>query len=117
MTHGILDEGISVAIANEIAITGTLGDELKAQFDTFPPDFRASMYHDLKAGRPLELDDIVGVIVRLGEKLGVPTPLTFAAYASLKPYANGTPGHADRGRSAPDVITLVPTKREAEITS
>ncbi len=39
----------------------------------------------------MELDDIIGVIVRLGEKLGVPTPLTFAAYASLKPYANGTP--------------------------
>ncbi len=49
------------------------------------------MYHDLEAGRTLELDDIVGVIVRLGEELGVPTPLTFAAYASLKPYADGTP--------------------------
>ena len=92
LTHGILDEGISVAIANKIAIPGTLADEFKAQFDTFPPDYRASMYHDLEAGRPLELDDIIGVIVRLGEKLGVPTPLTFAAYASLKPYANGNAG-------------------------
>ncbi len=91
LTHGILDEGIAVAIANEIAIPDTLGDEFKAIFDAFPPDYRASMYHDLEAGRPLELDDIVGVIVRLGEKLGVPTPLTFAAYASLKPYANGKP--------------------------
>ena len=94
LAHGILDEGIAVAIANQIAIPDTLGDEFKAQFDVFPPDFRASMYHDLANGRRMELDDIIGVIVRLGEKLGVPTPLTFAAYASLKPYANGTPAMA-----------------------
>ncbi|MCH8063586.1 MAG: 2-dehydropantoate 2-reductase [Chloroflexi bacterium] len=91
LTHGMLDEGIAVAIANEIAIPDTLGDEFKAIFDNFPPDYRASMYHDLANGRRMELDEIIGVIVRLGEKLGVPTPLTFAVYASLKPYANGTP--------------------------
>ncbi len=91
LAHGILDEGIAVAIANEIAIPDTFGDELKALMDSFPPDYRASMYHDLANGRRMELDDIIGVIVRLGEKAGVPTPLTFAAYASLKPYANGTP--------------------------
>ena len=91
LTYGILDEGIAVAIANEIAIPDTLGDEFKALFDTFPPNYRASMYQDLENGRRMELDDIIGVIVRLGEELGVPTPLTFAAYASLKPYANGKP--------------------------
>ena len=87
----MLDEGIAVAVANKIAIPDTLGDDFKAQFDTLPPGYRASMYHDLANGRRMELDDTVGVIVRLGEKVGVPTPLTFAAYASLKPYANGTP--------------------------
>ena len=91
LTHGILEEGIAVAIANKIAVPDTLGDDFKAQFDALPPAFRASMYHDLANGRRMELDDIIGVIVRLGEKLGVPTPLTFAAYASLKPYADGAP--------------------------
>ena len=91
MVHGILDEGIAVAIANEIAIPDTLGQEFKTLFDKLPPDYRASMYHDLAGGRRMELDDTIGVIVRLGEKLGVPTPLTFAAYASLKPYADGAP--------------------------
>ena len=56
-----------------------------------PPTHRASMYYDLEAGKPMELEDLVGVVVRLGEKYGVPTPLTFAMYAALKPYANGAP--------------------------
>ena len=91
MTRGFLVEGIAVARANAITIPDALVDEFMGIFDTLPPTFRASMYHDLANGRRMELDDIIGVVVRLGEKLGVPTPLTFAAYASLKPYANGTP--------------------------
>jgi len=49
------------------------------------------MYYDLEAGKPMELEDLVGVVVRLGKKHGVPTPLTFAMYAALKPYADGAP--------------------------
>lgn len=30
-------------------------------------------------------------MVRLGRELGVAVPLSFAMYAALKPYANGTP--------------------------
>ena len=56
-----------------------------------PPTHRSSMYHDFAAGGPIELEDLVGVIVRLGEKHGVPTPLNGAMYAALKPYANGAP--------------------------
>ena len=91
MTRGFLVEGIAVARANAITIPDTLVDEFMEIFESLPPTFRASMYYDLESGRRMELDDIVGVVVRLGEKLGVPTPLTFAAYASLKPYANGAP--------------------------
>ena len=52
---------------------------------------RPSMYYDLEVGKPLELEAMVGVVVRLGEKHEVSTPLTFAMYAALKPYVNGTP--------------------------
>ncbi len=50
-----------------------------------------SMLTDLLAGRRLELDYVNGALVRLGEKLGVPTPLNFAYYAALKPYLDGAP--------------------------
>lgn len=52
---------------------------------------RPSMYYDLEAGKPLELEAMVGMVVRLGEKHEVSTPLTFALYAALKPYVNGAP--------------------------
>jgi len=36
--------------------------------------FRTSMLQDAEAGRPLELDAIVGVVHELGRRLGMPTP-------------------------------------------
>jgi len=32
-----------------------------------------------------------GHAVRLGERQGIPTPMLFAVYAALKPYAGGPP--------------------------
>jgi 2-dehydropantoate 2-reductase len=33
------------------------------------------MYHDLKAGKKLEIDALNGAIVRLGNEKGVPVPV------------------------------------------
>ncbi|TIT74386.1 MAG: 2-dehydropantoate 2-reductase [Mesorhizobium sp.] len=40
------------------------------------PRARASMWDDLKRGRPTEIDELQGAILRLAEKTGVPVPLT-----------------------------------------
>jgi 2-dehydropantoate 2-reductase len=45
---------------------------------------KTSMLQDFEAGRPLELDAIVGGVVELADKLGVPVPATRAVYASVK---------------------------------
>jgi ketopantoate reductase len=45
----------------------------------------------LQAGKLLELEDMIGVVVCLGKQHDVSAPLTFAMYAALKPYINGTP--------------------------
>ncbi|HEV3063261.1 MAG TPA: 2-dehydropantoate 2-reductase [Vicinamibacterales bacterium] len=45
---------------------------------------RTSMLQDLEAGRPMELEAIVGAVVELGEKLGVAMPTTRAVYACAK---------------------------------
>ena len=50
-----------------------------------------SLYHDLAAGRRLELDALNGAVVRLGLECGVPTPLNFAVLAALAPYKHGAP--------------------------
>jgi 2-dehydropantoate 2-reductase len=39
------------------------------------PDARSSMWEDLTRGRPTEVDDLNGAIVRLSDEIGVPAPL------------------------------------------
>jgi 2-dehydropantoate 2-reductase len=55
------------------------------------PNMHSSMYFDILAGRRLEIDAASGTVVRLGRETGVPTPLNFAIYAALKPFAQGRP--------------------------
>jgi 2-dehydropantoate 2-reductase len=86
---GITEEACAVARAEGAALHPRLVESLKATASGVNPALRPSMYYDLEAGRRLELDDIVGVVVRRGARAGVPTPLTRTMYAALKPYAAG----------------------------
>jgi 2-dehydropantoate 2-reductase len=65
-----------------------LGDEVADDvlrfYRTQPPDSINSIYADRLAGRPVEIDARNGVIVRLGEKHGIPTPNNRMAVALLK---------------------------------
>jgi 2-dehydropantoate 2-reductase len=45
---------------------------------------KTSMLQDFEAGRPMELDAVVGGVIELGEKLGVSMPATQAVYACTK---------------------------------
>jgi 2-dehydropantoate 2-reductase len=47
-------------------------------------EHKTSMLQDLEAGRPLELEAIVGSVVELGERIGVPMPHTRSVYACTK---------------------------------
>jgi 2-dehydropantoate 2-reductase len=42
------------------------------------------MLQDLEMRRPLELDEVVGAVVELGQRAGVDTPVTRAVYACAK---------------------------------
>lgn len=91
LVRGIVSEVEAVAEAVGIEVGGSfIGDTMKA-VESLPYDHRPSMYADMMAGKRLELDDLIGTLVRLGRELSIPTPLSFAVYASLMPYANGTP--------------------------
>jgi 2-dehydropantoate 2-reductase len=45
---------------------------------------KTSMLQDYEAGRPMEIEAIVGAAVELGAQLGVPMPATHAVYACVK---------------------------------
>lgn len=55
-------------------------------------EHKTSMLQDLEAGRPLELEAVVGAVVELGERLGLPMPHTRTVYACAKLLAQGRDG-------------------------
>ena len=56
------------------------------------PEMRSSMLHDLERGSRLELPWLSGAVVRLGEELGVPTPVHRRIRDALAPLAEGRKG-------------------------
>ena len=47
-------------------------------------DIHTSMYDDWKAGRPTEIDELNGYIVKRGQEIGVPTPMNEMLTALIK---------------------------------
>ena len=47
-------------------------------------EHKTSMLQDLEAGRPLELEAVVGAVVELGARVGVPMPFTRTVYACTR---------------------------------
>lgn len=60
--------------------------------DAFPPEGTASMQRDIGAGRPSELDDQPGAVVRLGRASGVPVPVHELLLAILRPQEEAARG-------------------------
>ncbi len=55
------------------------------------PEMKASLQIDLESGNPLEIDDLLGAVVRKGRANGVPVPAGAALYATLYNFRNGPP--------------------------
>ena len=47
-------------------------------------DHKTSMFQDIMAGKPIEIESLVGSVIELGEKLGVNMPHTRTIYACTK---------------------------------
>jgi 2-dehydropantoate 2-reductase len=45
---------------------------------------KTSTLQDVEAGRPIEIDALIGAVIELGELTGTPTPSTSAVYALMK---------------------------------
>jgi len=91
LLRGTMAEVEAVAHAEEVAVSRGYADQAHGFMAHVEPWMRGSLYYDLTAGRRLELETLNGTVVRLGRRHGVPTPLNFAIYAALKPYADGPP--------------------------
>jgi 2-dehydropantoate 2-reductase len=91
LLKGTMEEVEAVARAEGANLPQGCVDQFMAFFASLAPSMRGSMYYDLAADRPLELDVLNGAVVRLAKEHGIPTPINFVIYAALKPYINGRP--------------------------
>jgi 2-dehydropantoate 2-reductase len=73
--RSIVRECIAVGRAEGATLADTVPDEIVAGARRAPPDAENSMVADRRAGRPMEIDARNGVIVRLGAKHDIATPM------------------------------------------
>jgi 2-dehydropantoate 2-reductase len=88
LTLQLLDE--VVAIVNAVGEPPSDGfvKAARAQLTAKGSPLTSSMFRDLQRGRPIEVEDIVGDMVRRGTQAGLNAPLLEAAYINLHVYQN-----------------------------
>jgi len=79
----LMDEIVAVGQAEGINITEQDRDDIIEKLINFPPDKKMSMLQDYEAGRPIEIDEYAGEVIRLGEKHGIPTPANRILYLAI----------------------------------
>ncbi|MBI2170991.1 MAG: 2-dehydropantoate 2-reductase [Chloroflexi bacterium] len=82
LARAMMEEADAVARALGVEMPVTV-DQRMAGAEKVGPH-KTSMLLDAEAGKPLELESLVGAVVELGEHLGVPMPNTRAVYACAK---------------------------------
>lgn len=81
-----------IARAEGVPVSTDMMAKIASYVDGIPATMRASLLIDLSQGKKIEVETLVGSVVRRGERAGVPTPINATLYAVLKPYAmGGTP--------------------------
>ncbi len=87
--RGILTEAIgevaAVAQARGVTLDRDVVDKTLEFIDNIAASIKPSMQRDVEVGRPSELESLIGIVARLGERNDVSTPVMRLAYAMLKP--------------------------------
>ncbi|MEN6440805.1 MAG: 2-dehydropantoate 2-reductase [Syntrophobacter sp.] len=82
-----IGEVATVAAAAGVTLDADVVEKTLAFLDNSAAAMKTSMQRDMEYGKPSELDSLIGVVARMGEKYKVPTPVMGFAYAMLKPAA------------------------------
>ena len=72
------------AVANKLGIDLGISIEQRLEGAEKVGHHKTSMLQDIEAGKPTELEAIVGALIELGDKLGVELPHTKSVYACVK---------------------------------
>ena len=80
-----VEEVDALARARGVALAADAVARTLARYDELPAEATASMQRDVAAGRPSELHEQTGAVVRLGEAAGANVPVHRFLYAALLP--------------------------------
>ncbi len=84
----LIDEIVAIITAVGKAPTDAFLEGTREQLTAKGSPLASSMYRDLQRGRDVEVEAILGDLVRHGGDLGYDSPLLSAAYANLRVYQN-----------------------------
>ena len=82
LVREVMEETDSVAKALGVEIAITIDQRIRGAQNV--GHHKTSMLQDVEAGKPIELESVVGAVVELGDKLSIPVPHTRALYACAK---------------------------------
>lgn len=85
MLIGLFAEIYNVAIKYGVILDSNIVDKTIKAIDSYDYDATSSLTRDVMAGKPSEIEYQNGAVVRLGEKLGVATPINRFIYSSIIP--------------------------------
>ena len=95
LLEGVMQEVLSVARARNITLPEDIVANTLDFMDNLPPKGTASMQRDIMEGRASELESQTGAVVRMGQQVGVETPLNTFIYQSLLPSEMKARGQID----------------------
>jgi len=93
MLVAAMEETAAIARARGVPIPADFVQATIHRIDTLPPQMMASMQKDVMAGRPSELNEQTGAVIRMGKAAGVPTPTQEELFAALIPFEQKARGH------------------------
>lgn len=85
MLINAMSETAAVARARGVPIADDFVEATMQRIDNLPSEMTASMQKDMMAGRPSELNEQTGAVIRMGKSAGVPTPTHEKLFAALLP--------------------------------
>ena len=89
MYRRLVEELAALGLASGVRLAPDVVDSIVRDAGALAPTVFSSLHTDLTQGRRLELETLHGHALRLGQRLGVATPMLFAVYAALRPHAEG----------------------------
>lgn len=83
-----------VARAEGVPVAPGVVDRVGDYIGKIPGTMRSSLLIDLSQGKRIEIEALLGSVVRRARRAGVPVPIMTTLYTVLKPWADGPPAAA-----------------------